>query len=50
MLVLHETCYVPMQKVSLEVPLKLDGGRGLHSFPLQLNLSSSIHRITQINS
>jgi hypothetical protein len=25
-------------------------GRGLHSFPFQLNLSSSVHRITQINS
>jgi len=24
--------------------------RGLHSFPFQLNLSSSVHRITQINS
>jgi hypothetical protein len=26
------------------------GGRGLHSFPFQLILSSSAHRITQINS
>jgi len=26
------------------------GGRGLHSFPFQLNLSSSVHRITQLNS
>jgi len=25
-------------------------GRGLHSFPLQLNLSSSVHRVTQMNS
>jgi len=25
-------------------------GRGLHPFPFQLNLSSSVHRITQINS
>ena len=25
-------------------------GRGLHSFPFQLNLSSSVHRITQIDS
>jgi hypothetical protein len=25
-------------------------GRGLHSFPFQLNLSSSVHRITHINS
>ena len=25
-------------------------GRGLHSFPFHLNLSSSVHRITQINS
>jgi len=25
-------------------------GRGLHSFPFQINLSSSVHRITQINS
>jgi len=26
------------------------GGRGLHSFPFQLNLSSSVHRITQSGS
>jgi len=26
------------------------GGRGLHSFPVQLNLSSSVHRVTQLNS
>jgi len=26
------------------------GGRGLHSFLSQLNLSSSVHRITQIDS
>jgi hypothetical protein len=26
------------------------GGRGLHSFPFQLNLSSSVHRMTQIDS
>jgi len=25
-------------------------GRGLHSFPFQLNLSSSAHRTTQLNS
>jgi ankyrin repeat protein len=25
-------------------------GMGLHSFPFQLNLSSSVHRITQLNS
>ena len=25
-------------------------GGGLHSFPFQLNLSSSVHRITQLNS
>ena len=25
-MVLHETSYVPMQEVSLEVPLKVDGG------------------------
>jgi len=25
-------------------------GRGLHSFPFQLNMSSSVHRITQLNS
>ena len=25
-------------------------GRGLHSFPFQLNLSSSVHRITQLDS
>ena len=24
-------------------------GRGLHSFPIQLNLSSSVHRVTQLN-
>jgi hypothetical protein len=27
-----------------------NGGRGLHSFPFQLNLSASVHHITQINS
>jgi 26S proteasome regulatory subunit N2 len=25
-------------------------GRGLHSFPFQLNLSSSVHRVTRRNS
>jgi hypothetical protein len=25
-------------------------GRGLHSFPFQLNLSTSAHRVTQLNS
>jgi len=25
-------------------------GRGLHSFPFQLNFSSSVHRMTQLNS
>ena len=25
-------------------------GRGLHSLPFQLNLSSSVHRLTQMNS
>ena len=25
-------------------------GRGLHSFRLQLNLSSSVHHFTQLNS
>ena len=25
-------------------------GRGLHSFPFQLNLSSSVHRLTQLDS
>jgi hypothetical protein len=25
-------------------------GRGLHSFPFQLNLSTSFHHITQLNS
>ena len=25
-------------------------GRGLHSFPFQLNLSSSVHRMTQLKS
>ena len=28
----------------------MKGGRGLHLFPFQLNLSSSVHRITQSNS
>ena len=28
----------------------LDAGRGLHSFRFQLNLSSSVHRSTQLNS
>ena len=32
---------------AVEVP---DRGRGLHSFPFQLNLSSSVHHITQLNS
>ena len=27
-----------------------EAGRGLHSFPFQLNLSSSVHRMTQLNS
>ena len=27
-----------------------DCGRALHSFPIQLNLSSSIHRITRMSS
>ena len=30
--------------------LGLLGGRGLHSFPFQLNLSSSVHRVIQLNS
>jgi len=25
-------------------------GRDLHSFPIQLNLSSSVHRVTQLSS
>jgi len=25
-------------------------GRGLHSFPFQLDLSSSVHRLNQFNS
>jgi len=25
-------------------------GGGLHSFPFQLNLNSSVHRITRLNS
>jgi len=28
----------------------VNAGRGLHSFPFLLNLSSSDHRITQLNS
>ena len=31
------------------VPIRVMG-RGLHSFPFQLNLSTSMHRITQLNS
>ena len=29
---------------------ELFAGRALHSFPLQLNLSSSVHRTTHLNS
>ena len=29
---------------------RLLGGRGLHSVPFQLNLSSSVHRRSKINS
>jgi len=31
---------------------RLEGldGRGLHSFRFQLNLSSSVHRVTQLDS
>ena len=37
-----------MQCLAMSAPLPLS--RGLHSFPFQLNLSSSVHRMTQINS
>ena len=30
--------------------LTATAGRGLHSFRFQLNLSSSVHRVTQLNS
>jgi hypothetical protein len=33
-----------------EPPAVMITGRGLHSFPFQLNLSSSVHRISQLNS
>jgi hypothetical protein len=29
---------------------QVTAGRGLHSFPIQLNLSSSVHRITRPSS
>ena len=35
---------------TLNVFQKNEPGRGLHSFPFQLNLSCSVHRITQLNS
>jgi hypothetical protein len=34
--------------VPLKPPLPL--ARGLHSFPFQLSLSSSVHHMTQLNS
>ena len=33
-----------------DLNLAMTAGRGLHSFPFQLSLSSSVHRITQLNS
>jgi len=33
-----------------EIGMKMVVGRGLHSFRFQLNLSSSVHRLTQLNS
>jgi hypothetical protein len=34
---------------TLEVQVMGVVGRGLDSFPIQLNLSSSVHRITRLN-
>jgi hypothetical protein len=33
-----------------QVMIKQNTGGGLHLFPFQLNLSSSVHRITQLDS
>jgi hypothetical protein len=39
------------QNVLLEgVPTFIAAGRGLHSFPIQLNLSSSVQRMTRLSS
>ena len=47
----HGTCAaIEYAVTALKVPLLLVLGRGLHSFPFQLNLSSSVHRITQLKS
>jgi hypothetical protein len=35
--------------VMLRPEVRFSGG-SLHSFPLQLNVSSSVHRITQLNT
>ena len=37
-------------KVLLGAAAVLANGRGLHSFPFQLNLSYSVHYITQLKS
>ena len=39
----------PRQAMQIEWSLR-NTGRGLHSSPYQLNLSSSVHRNTQLNS
>jgi hypothetical protein len=36
--------------VSTAAATTLPTTRGLHSFPFQLNLRSSVHRMTQMNS
>jgi hypothetical protein len=43
----------PAPYLALEEAYRLAAGvlgRGLHSFPFQLNLSSFVHRIIQLNS
>ena len=47
-LVCGGTGITPMLQVIRQV--FKDVGRGLHSFPFQLNLSTSFHRTTQLNS
>ena len=42
------TAYATKGECDVEVRQIL--GRGLHSFPIQLNLSSSVHRITRLSS
>jgi hypothetical protein len=40
---------IPLARPPQHVLALLPPPRGLHSFPFQLNLSSSVHRITQLN-